>query len=186
MGSRNSPFAGRGRATMLMVETSPARLGNVKASLKRSIDRDSLLVQEAGKVKKPRYAGTIFEAMLAPLAPSTTLTTPRPRPPPQPRGDPGLQADLADLVKLGKKDKMESWLEEHHECVNLNLYSSAGGLPGGRRGQHGAGEVTRQIRGGHTLVKQGRVEPGAHGLLLRQHHPPALPPFLPFLDAESK
>merc|ERR1712038_449371 len=67
MGSRNSPFAGRGRATMLMVETSPARLGNVKASLKRSIDRDSLLVQEAGKVKKPRYAGTIYEAMLARL-----------------------------------------------------------------------------------------------------------------------
>merc|ERR1712117_666314 len=126
MGSRNSPFAGRGRATMLMVETSPARLGNVKASLKRSIDRDSLLVQEAGKVKKPRYAGTIYEAMLAPLAPATTLTTPRPRPPPQPRGDPGLQADLADLVKLGKKDKMESWLEEHHECVNLNLYSPEG------------------------------------------------------------
>merc|ERR1712012_319754 len=110
MGSRNSPFAGRGRATMLMVETSPARLGNVKASLKRSIDRDSLLVQEAGKVKKPKYAGTIYEAMLAPLAPATTLTTPRPRPPPQPKGDPGLQADLADLVKLGKKDKMESWL----------------------------------------------------------------------------
>merc|ERR1711899_103323 len=154
MGSRNSPFAGRGRATMLMVETSPARLGNVKASLKRSIDRDSLLVQEAGKVKKPRYAGTIYEAMLAPLAPSTTLTTPRPRPPPQPRGDPGLQADLADLVKLGKKK----------------------GLPGGRRGQHGAGEVACQVWGRHTLVKQGRVEPGAHGLLLRQHHPPPLPP----------
>lgn len=114
---------------MLMVETSPARLGNVKASLKRSIDRDSLLVQEAGKVKKPRYAGTIYEAMLAPLAPATTLSTPRPRPPPQPRGDPGLQADLADLVKLGKKEKMETWLEEHHECVNLNIYSAEGLTP---------------------------------------------------------
>merc|ERR1711990_815763 len=116
MGSRYSPSTRRGRAAMLMVETSPARLGNVKASLKRSIDRDSLLVQEAGKVKKPRYAGT-------------TLSTPRPRPPPQPRGDPGLQADLADLVKLGKKEKLESWLEERHECVNLNLYSAEGLTP---------------------------------------------------------
>merc|ERR1711936_471064 len=123
MGSRNSPFAGRGRATMLMVETSPARLGNVKASLKRSIDRDSLLVQEAGKVKKPRYAGTIYEAMLAPMSPATTLSTPRPRPPPQPRGDPGLQADLADLVKLGKKEKLESrdgWSPVHMASFSGN------------------------------------------------------------------
>ena len=77
-----------------------------------------------------RFSGVMRGAgRTGPLAPATTLTTPRPRPPPQPRGDPGLQADLADLVKLGKKDKMESWLEEHHECVNLNLYSPEGLTP---------------------------------------------------------
>merc|ERR1712107_860606 len=109
MGSRNSPFAGRGRATMLMVETSPARLGNVKASLKRSIDRDSLLVQEAGKVKKPRYAGTIYEAMLAP-PPATTLPTPRPAPSSAkgrswPPGRPGRPGEVGEEGQDGELAK---------------------------------------------------------------------------------
>lgn len=115
---------------MLLVETSPAgpeqRLQGVKASLKRSLERESL-VQEAARVKRPRYVGTIYEAMLAPLATATTV--PAPRPAPQPRGDPALQADLAHLVRLGKRDEMEEWLEEHAECVNLNVYSAEGLTP---------------------------------------------------------
>merc|ERR1712179_109470 len=117
---------------MIMVETSPARqeavrLG-VKASLKRSLDRDSMM--QESKVKKPRYVGTIYEAMLAPLAPATTLPVSHHRTVThQPRGDPSLQADLLDLVKLGKKEKMEEWLEENGECVNLNIYSAEGLTP---------------------------------------------------------
>jgi hypothetical protein len=113
---------------MLLVETAPEpRLhGPVKGALKRGIEsRESL--QEAAKAKRPRYAGTIYEAMLAPLAPATT-PAPR-RPPAQPRGDPALQADLASLVRLSKRAPLEEWLEEHAECVNLNLYSSEGLTP---------------------------------------------------------
>merc|ERR1712080_468902 len=120
------------REIMIMVETSPVRQETavrVNTSLKRSHDRDSSMMQES-KVKKPRYVGTIYEAMLAPLAPSTTLPVSQVRTVPhQPRGDPGLQADLLDLVKLGKKEKMEEWLEENGECVNLNIYSSEGLTP---------------------------------------------------------
>lgn len=101
----------------------------VKASLKRSLDRENLLVQEAKQVKKPRYAGTIYEAMLAPLAPSTTLPMTRPRPQAQSSGNPRLQADLVDLVRNSKKEQVEEWLEEHGERVNMNLYSTEGLTP---------------------------------------------------------
>lgn len=115
---------------MLLVETSPAgpehRLQGVKATLKRSLEREGL-VQEAARVKRPRYVGTIYEAMLAPLAPATTV--PAPRPAPQPRGDPALQAHLAHLVRLGKREAVEEWLEEHAQCVNLNVYSAEGLTP---------------------------------------------------------
>merc|ERR1712180_188141 len=100
---------------MIMVETSPVRQeavrvgGGVKTSLKRSHDSNRESMMQESKVKKPRYVGTIYEAMLAPLAPATTLPVSQHRTVPhhQPRGDPGLQADLLDLVKLGKKEKME-------------------------------------------------------------------------------
>ena len=64
-------------------------------------------------------------------------------------------------------------------------HSVAGGVSRGRRGQHRAGETACQVWGGHKAVQQGRVESGAHGLLLRQHHPSPLPTLMPILDAEG-
>ena len=64
-------------------------------------------------------------------------------------------------------------------------HSVAGGVSRGRRGQHRAGETACQVWGGHKALQQGRVESGAHGLLLRQHRPPTLPTLMPILDAEG-
>ena len=108
---------------MLCVSTSPMC---VKAGLKRSLDRETGLVQEK---KKPRYVGTIYEAMLAPLAPCTTLPLTRLPPRTQPQGDPRLQDDLNDLVRLGKREEVEEWLDENSHKVNLNLYSVEGLTP---------------------------------------------------------
>ena len=101
-------------------------------------------------------------------------------------GRSGRPGQVGEEGQDGELARGAPWVRQPEPLLLRRADSSAGGLPGGRRGQHRAGEVACQVRGGHTLVKQGRVEPGAHGLLLRQHQPPPLPPFLPFLDAESK
>ena len=106
---------------MIVVE-SPQRI-SVKSSLKRSLDAGSDKC-----MKKPRYTGTIYEAMLAPLSPVTTL-------PIQTicsnsvKGDPDLQTDFMDLVTIGKKAKLEKFLEVNAEFLNVNQYSTDGLTP---------------------------------------------------------
>ena len=102
----------------------------VRSSLKRSLERDSTAVAEkAGK--KPKHCGTIYESLLAPLSPATTLPVRQlaPRPAPAPNTDPDLQADFLDLVTIGKPAKLERFLESHAESVNLNQYSGEGLTP---------------------------------------------------------
>ena len=106
---------------MIVIE-SPQRM-SVKSSLKRSLDSNSEKC-----AKKPRYVGTIYEAMLAPLSPVTTLPIPSIITNTV-KGDPDLQTDFLDLVTLGKKAKLEKFLEINAEFVNLNQYSSDGLTP---------------------------------------------------------
>ena len=135
---------------MIVVE-SPQRI-SVKSSLKRSLDNTtSSGSDKCHVVKKPRYSGTIYEAMLAPLSPVTTL-------PIQTicsnsvKGDPDLHNDFLDLVSIGKKTKLEKFLEINAESINLNQYSSDGLTPLQRVAQDG-GEGSADVA--KVLVRYG-------------------------------
>lgn len=140
----------REHVIMIAVD-SPQRLA-VKTSLKRSLERDSS--QHSEKVaKRPKYVGTIYEAMLAPISPVTTLpiktifNNPR-------KCDPELQADFLDLVVLGKRTKLEKFLENNSESININQYNSDGLTPLQMVAQD-PGSVEAGSEVGELLVKYG-------------------------------
>merc|ERR1712026_494943 len=109
---------------MIVVDTHqrlPAKTGG-----KRSLERDSVASDKM--VKKPKYCGTIYEAMLAPISPVTTLPVPAVIRNPG-KCDPELQADFLDLVTLGKRAKLERFLEEHSASININQHGQDGLTP---------------------------------------------------------
>lgn len=136
---------------IMIVVDSPQSLA-VKTSLKRSLERDSS--QHSEKVtKRPKYVGTIYEAMLAPISPVTTLPIKtifkNPR-----KCDPELQADFLDLVVLGKRTKLEKFLEENIESININQYNTEGLTPLQMVAQD-PGSVEAGSEVGELLVKYG-------------------------------
>ena len=97
--------------------------------------------------------GTIYEAMLPPISPVTTLPIKtifkNPR-----KCDPELQADFLDLVVLGKRTKLEKFLEENIESININQYNTEGLTPLQMVAQDpGSAEAGSEV--GELLVKYG-------------------------------
>merc|ERR1712026_106528 len=144
---------------MIVVDTHqrlPAKTGG-----KRSLERDSVASDKM--VKKPKYCGTIYEAMLAPISPVTTLPI-KTVYKSQVKCDPDLQADFLDLVSLGKRAKLERFLEDNLESININQYNSEGLTPLQTVAQEG-GETSADI--GELLVRFGadvRMTPGTGGV----------------------
>ena len=136
--------------TMIVVD-SPQRLA-VKTSLKRALERDSS--HPSDKVaKRPKYVGTIYEAMLAPISPVTTLPIKTVFNNPG-KCDPDLQADFLDLVALGKRTKLEKFLENNIESININQYNGDGLTPLQMVAQDpGAAEAGLEV--GELLVRYG-------------------------------
>ena len=110
----------------MIVVDSPQSI-SVKSSLKRSLERDSNTHSEK-LTKRPKYCGTIYEAMLKPISPVTTLPIHTVYKNPV-KCDPEIQADFLDLVALGKKAKLEKFLAENIERININQYNSDGMTP---------------------------------------------------------
>lgn len=133
---------------MIVVDT-PQRI-SVKSSLKRSLERDSHSPSERVN-KKPKYVGTIYEAMLAPISPVTTLPIQTVYKP-SVKCDPSVQTDFLDLVSLGKKSKLERFLRDNVESININQYNEDGLTPLQTVAQDG-GEESADI--GELLVKYG-------------------------------
>ena len=132
---------------MIVVDTHqrlPAKTGG-----KRSLERDSVASDKM--VKKPKYCGTIYEAMLAPISPVTTLPI-KTVYKSQVKCDPDLQADFLDLVSLGKRAKLERFLEDNLESININQYNVEGLTPLQTVAQEGA-ETSADI--GELLVRFG-------------------------------
>ena len=135
--------------TMIVVD-SPQRL-SVKSSLKRSLERDSLNTNSDKLTKRPKYCGTIYEAMLAPISPVTTLpihTVYKN----SVKCEPEIQNDFLDLVALGKRAKLEKFLEENIDSININQYNKDGLTPLQTVAQEG-GETSADI--GELLVRYG-------------------------------
>ena len=134
---------------MMIVVDTPQRL-SVKSSLKRSLERDSHV--HSDKVsKRPKYVGTIYEAMLAPIKPVTTLPIQTIYKHPV-KCDPSLQTDFLDLITLGKKTKLEKFLRENISSININQYNEDGLTPLQTVAQE-AGHESAEI--GELLVKYG-------------------------------
>ena len=134
---------------MIVVETQH-RL-TAKTAGKRSLERDSVTNCDKMGAKKPKYCGTIYEAMLAPISPVTTLPI-KTVYKSQVKCDPHLQADFLDLVTIGKRAKLQRFLEENVESININQYNSEGLTPLQTVAQEG-GETSADI--GELLVRFG-------------------------------
>ena len=133
---------------MIVVDT-PQRI-SVKSSLKRSLERDSHSHSERIN-KKPKYVGTIYEAMLAPISPVTTLPIQTVYKP-SVKCDPSVQTDFLDLVSLGKKTKLEKFLRDNIDSININQYNEEG-LTALQTVAQDGGEESADI--GELLVKYG-------------------------------
>ena len=135
----------------MIVVDSPQRL-SVKSSLKRSLERDSSATNsDKLSSKRPKYCGTIYEAMLAPISPVTTLpihTVYKN----SVKCEPEIQNDFLDLVTLGKRAKLEKFLEENIDNININQYNKDGLTPLQTVAQEG-GETSADI--GELLVRYG-------------------------------
>ena len=134
----------------MIVVDSPQRL-SVKSSLKRSLERDSSNKNSDKLTKRPKYCGTIYEAMLAPISPVTTLpihTVYKN----SVKCEPEIQNDFLDLVALGKRAKLEKFLEENIDSININQYNKDGLTPLQTVAQEG-GETSADI--GELLVRYG-------------------------------
>lgn len=134
----------------MIVVDSPQRI-SVKSSLKRSLEREPTKSTSEKLSKKPKYCGTIYEARLAPLAPVTTLPIKTVFKNPV-KCDPEVQTDFLDLVALGKKAKLEKFLQENIDSININQYNQDGFTPLHTVAQEG-GETSAEI--GELLVKYG-------------------------------
>jgi len=138
---------------MIIVETNVTpKMTEVKANLKRSLERSEHTVS-----KRPKYnvGGTIYDAMLAPLSPVTTLpvtSTTCLSVSQTIKSDPDLQRDFIELVNLGKKSKLEHFLSENVESININQYCSEGLTPLQRVCQDG-GEGSTDVA--KVLVRYG-------------------------------
>lgn len=127
------------------------QITDVKANLKRSLERTD------HSSKRPKYTvtGTIYDAMLAPLSPVTTLPVTSHTclsVLPTIKSDPDVQSDFIELVSLGKKAKLEKFLSENVESININQYCSEGLTPLQRVCQDG-GEGSVEVA--KVLVRYG-------------------------------
>ena len=143
--------------TMSSHASQPRHMASVKTSLKRSLERDAASHNPASErvtAKRPKYCGTIYEAMLAPISPVTTLPVPALLRHPG-NCDPELQADFLDLVTLGKRAKLERFLEEHSASININQHGQDGLTPLQRVAQDTESSPAAAAEVGELLVRYG-------------------------------